>query len=359
MTKYPSLSEEIKNNMAKLLSPDFITGVFDERLAEYYKDFKEVKSLELTLYKKHLGRTSTVIVAKYKINYLTPDDQTKMLQIFVSAHSDGSRARAFAKNKYLYDRGFDKGNLRVTRPLFYLSDQYAYFYHGSIGRRLLSFFRENPEADLQPVFSLVATWMKKLHAFAYADKNFQWPVFTIDKMVPEPQHFINDFYRHNQDLGDLGQKLYDNILAQEKSYDANIKKTLIYGDNHPENIIIDSLHTKHLEMIDFSDVAVGDPMVDLGSFLQQFDFMSQTVMSRSKINQYKIAFVETYFGQSLNDIDIDYINRINLYQSWTALRSSTFLFYMKDVQNEIGDLLADCRMYLNLAQDSQRTINLF
>ena len=85
--------------------------------------------------------------------------------------------------------------------------------------------------------------------------------------------------------------------------------------------------------------------------------MGHNFVSRKDIDQYKLSFVESYFSKKLKNIDIEYINRINLYQSWTAMRSAIFLFYMKDVVNPIDDLLEDSVQYLELAKNNKRDIN--
>lgn len=359
MVKISPLAENIKQNIAQILNKNFVIKLLNDRLAEYYPDFVKIVKIKLTPYKKHLGVTSAVFVVEYNIQYLTTDQQTKQIEIFASAHSDSSRKGAYAKNKFIYDNGFSEGKYRATKPLFYLEEQYAYFYVSSVGRRLFSFFTENPQADLSNVFSLIAGWIKKLHSFDYQQDNFAWPQFSIAKMIPEPARFISDFKEHNLAQGELAEQLYKIMLNLEKEYSATINKALVYGDNHPENTIVASLETDYLEMIDFTDLTLADPMMDLGTFLQQFDFMGHNFISREKMNSYKIFFVEAYFEKKFELVNLEYIKRINLYQAWTALRSSTFLFYMKNTEHPITDLLADARRYLELIKDKQPTINLY
>ncbi|PIR06617.1 MAG: hypothetical protein COV55_03780 [Candidatus Komeilibacteria bacterium CG11_big_fil_rev_8_21_14_0_20_36_20] len=354
--KVKILPEETKQQIAKLVERKFIEATLKERLPEYYPDFECLKKLTLDPYKRHLGVTSAVFVVEYKIEYLNKKGENKLLDLFASAHSDGSRQAAYKKTTFLYQYGFNQGQYKVTRPLFFLPEQEAFFYEASIGRSLFNFFTQSPEEDLRPAFSLVVGWMKKLHNFNPRD--FDWPVFRISTMIPLPEKFIKDFYNDNQQQGQIVDELFQQMQKDENRFNKTIKKTLIYGDNHPENIIIRDLKADYLEMIDFTDVALGDPMIDLGTFLQQFDFMGHNFISREKMNDYKTFFVENYFQQSFSQIKIDYLNRINLYQSWTALRSATFLFYMKDVENPILDLLHDSQNYLQLAKQGQRIINL-
>jgi len=115
----------------------------------------------------------------------------------------------------------------------------------------------------------------------------------------------------------------------------------------------------YLKMIDLTDVCLGDPMIDLGTFLQQFDFMGHNFISRKKMNKYKDYFIKIYFNKEIKNINIKYINRINLYQSWTALRTSVFLFYMKDVNNPVFNLLKDSNKYLQLAENNKKEINIY
>ncbi|MBU1202578.1 aminoglycoside phosphotransferase family protein [Patescibacteria group bacterium] len=356
--KRRALSEKSKAKIARLVDHDFVEGIFRQHLPKYYPDFKTMLSISSDPYKRHLGVTSAVFVVEFKIKYLDKHGKTKNLDIFASAHSDGSRKGAYQKTKALYKHGFDKGQFRVTKPLFFLSEQKAFFYESSPGRSFFYFFTENPKADLSHSLKLIAGWAKKLHQTEFK-ANFKWPIFDIYDMVPSPNHFVGDFLLTDKRQGKLVDKLVKDMAKTKKAYDKTIKKTIIYGDYHPENVVIKSLEAKDLEMIDFTDIALGDPMMDLGTFLQQLDFMGHNFLSRKEMNEYKKYFVESYFEQDFEQIDIQFINRINLYQSWTALRTAVFLFYMKDIENPIDDLLEDSINHLKLARENNRNINLY
>ena len=352
------LSETTKQKIAQLIAKDFVCHIFNERLKKYYSDFKEVKSIETKPFKKHLGLTSAVFVVEYQIKYLSSQGALKDLDIFVSAHSDGSRKGAYEKTKTLYEHGFGQGKYRVTKPLFFLDEQQAFFYVASPGRSFFSFFLENTQADLTKAMELMAGWLKQLHNFDTKIANFKWPIFNILDMVPTPQKFVKDFYNSSDKLGQHMDNLVKDLQALDLEYRQKNKETLVYGDFHPENVIMRGLDVQDIEMIDFTDIALGDPMMDIGAFIQQFDFMGHNFISRPEIDRHKQSFVEIYFGQKFEEIDIEYINRINLYQSWTAMRTAVFLFYMKNVFNPIDDLLLDSIKYLDMAKNSQRAINI-
>lgn len=357
MKKKP-LSEKSKMKIAKLLELDFVRGVLDKHLKNHYPDFKKVKEISCEPYKKHLGIASAVFVVEYEVKYQTISNRQKSIDIFSSAHSDGSRWGAYQKTKVLYEHGFAKGKFRVTTPLFFLKEQKAFFYVASPGRSLFSFFTQNPKANLRPAMKLASGWIKKVHDFDTSLTNFPWATFKIGRMIPMPRFFIPDFYSSSKKMGKTVEDLVEGLKKQAAYYNRRNKAQLVYGDCHPENVIIKNLRAKDLEMIDFTDLALGDPMMDIGTFIQQFDFMGHNFISRKEMNNYKTFFVESYFGKKFNKIEIEYINRINIYQSWTALRTAVFLLYMKDVENPIDDLLADAVNYLELAQESKHKINL-
>jgi 3',5'-nucleoside bisphosphate phosphatase len=356
--KKKALTKQNKERMARLLEKSFAEKILQTHLPKYVDGFKKLESVALDPYKRHLGVTSAVFVVEYKVKYIDKHGKRKNMDVFAGAHSDGTKKEAYKKTKFLYEHGFGQGRYRVTRPLFFLKEQMAFFYEASIGRSLFYFFTQDPKADLCPSLTLAAGWIKKLHRFDTGKYKYDWPTFKISDMTPKPSKFKVDFSNQDKKQGKIVIGLTDDMVELENKFRKRMDKIIIYGDYHPENIIIRHLESKTLEMIDFTDLAYGDPMMDLGTFLQQLDFMGHNFISREQINKYKTFFISTYFKKSFEEIDIEYISRINLYQAWTALRTAIFLFYMKDVENPIADLLEDCQGYLAAVKEEKRVINL-
>ncbi len=349
--------EEQKKKVALLNDELFIKDCFNQNLGKYYPDFVEVKQLDLHAYKKHVGKTSAVFVVGYKVEYLAKDNSIKKIKLVATGHSDGSRKLAFAKLNYLYQHGFNDGKYLVTKPLFYLEENLAFVYEASIGHRLFSFFKADEYLNLANAMNLAAAWVKKLHHLEL-DETFAWPKFSVNHIGPSVQKFFTDIISHNEVLGKRVEKMLADIKNHEEKFQQNLKPCLVYGDYHPENVILTSLEAKQIKMIDFTDVALGDPMVDLGSFLQQLDFMGHRFFSRAKVNYEKEYFITSYFGQKIQDIPAEFFPRINLYQAWVALRTAAFLFYMhKD--DSVNLLLDEVEKYLVLVESGERKINLY
>jgi aminoglycoside phosphotransferase (APT) family kinase protein len=177
-------------------------------------------------------------------------------------------------------------------------------------------------------------------------------------MRPQPEILVADFMKSNLVVAGKLQNSLSEMMALEKDWSMRINKTLIHGDYHLENIIVSDIEPGHIKVIDFTDLAWGDPCLDLGGFLQQFDFMLQNTLSRQQINDYKIYFIEAYFEASFSDIDPVFISRINLYQAWTTLRTIALLFYTKDSRHELENLLVEMENHLVLARRHLVQINL-
>ena len=172
------LSKETQHNIAKVIDRKFIRHLLCENLPKHYDNYQKLLSFKLDPYKRHISPRNVVFVVEFKIKYQDKVGHSHNLDIFCSAHSDGSRKDAYKNCKFLYEHGFDKGNFRVTKPLFYLVKQKAFFYEASPGRSFLNFFTQEPEANLKPTFKLIVAWIKKIHNFD-TKLDFSLPIFNV------------------------------------------------------------------------------------------------------------------------------------------------------------------------------------
>lgn len=349
---------KIKENMDKLLDFDFISNTFNQKMGQFYSDFKKVNNIVFHTYKRHVGKTSMIVVVEYVLSYESTDGQIKNASIFSSAHSDGSRTKAFYSQSYLYEHGFDQGNFLVGRPLFYLDEQFAFFYVAVMGRTLRKLMKEKTGQNFSAILDLAAQWIKKLHNCPMDNANKFTP-FEFSEMTPKPARFLEDMSKIYPELGQrLAQTFHRLAELKEKNFNT-FPVSIIHGDYHPENIIVKSSELGTIKVIDFTDLSLGDPMVDLGSFIQQIDFMGFECLSRKDINNYKLSFLEYYFSKKFEDIDINDLKRINLYQAWVVLRTTLLLFYAKSASHPLGELIDEIDRYLTLAEEGQRKINLY
>jgi thiamine kinase-like enzyme len=102
----------------------------------------------------------------------------------------------------------------------------------------------------------------------------------------------------------------------------------VHGDAHPENII--KMGKRKIAVIDFTDLCLTDFTRDLGTFLQQLEYMcGRKIADKKYAEKVKKLFLEEYF-KYVKDVenDLDVEERIETYYYWTAMRTATH-FLMK------------------------------
>lgn len=344
--------------MDKLTDKKFMTDLFNGRLSGFYPGFDRVEDINFRIYKRHLGRSSMILVLEYVIEYYDQEGALKKINIFASAHSDGSREKSFYAQSYLYANGFAEGSYLVGRPLFYLAEQFAFFYEAAMGRTLRKIIKQAPEIDVPHIIKLAAQWVKKLHNCPVS-KGHHFSNFDLNGTSPQPEKFLQDLGSVYPELGQRLAVIYERLTALQEQSAQNFKPTIIHGDYHPENIIFKSSLPDQVMVIDFTDLALGDPMLDLGSFIQQLDFMCFDIFSREHINQLKNNFLGYYFDKDFTKLNADDLSRVNVYQAWVALRTTLLLFYAKSAKSSLAELITEIEQYLLLAEDKKLQVNLY
>ena len=88
--------------------------------------------------------------------------------------------------------------------------------------------------------------------------------------------------------------------------------------------------TKKIAVIDFTDICLTDFARDIGTFLQQLEFMcSRKVEEKGYTDKIKKLFMDSYFAMSKTELNESVKDRIATYYHWTAMRTATF-FLIKD-----------------------------
>ena len=343
----------------QLLEPAFIKELLPPVLAAYYKGFEKLTDLTLTVYKQHYrDRHHWRFVIGCQLDLVINHQNQKEL-VVIGASSDGSKKIAYDNLKLLRSLGFDHGPLQVTAPIAYLPHLQAVIYEGVAGQPLYHYLEKQPTmGEMLKPLELASSWLRKLHALspqtfpaeAIRGYDFQVIIKYLQGFIPTFQKFST---RQGQKLGDALNKIqkYEQQLRLEPPH-------LVYGDYHPENIILSSLDSPLLTMIDLTDLSLGDRYRDIGTFLQQFDFMSQRFLARPDINNLKKHFVSGYFKESFHLLDAPDMMRINLFQALTAVRSSVWMFDYSYGRRASLEVLNDSLLYLEKIERHEVSINL-
>ncbi len=318
------------NIILHLFNEQFIIDLFKERVLPKYPDFVDIKKIKIEPIKKNIWETTFHVVIKFKTTFLTSEGKIKKLDIYCTAHSNEPRKNVYDGLKYLWDNGFCQGRFTIPHPLFYSNQFKAVFYRGVQGHNLYYYIRTKNYTEVESIVIKAAAWFAKLHTLPIEKaRNFNKENSRIATVFPHSEFtltkikssYSNFYHIYKQALGIF-------IDQEEKFLRSTQRRWLVHGDAHPENII--KISKTKLAMIDFTDICLADFARDLGTFWQQFEYMSiRKVKDRKYPEKIKSLFLENYLVYTKIKLDKALQRRINNYYNWTAIRTATF-FLLKD-----------------------------
>lgn len=218
----------------------------------------------------------------------------------------------------------------MPHPLFFSDYFNGYFYRGVPGRTLYYYLGKKNYPVIEDVVAKAGAWFAKLHGMPTAGaENFNPENSRIETVFPGSSHVLEKINRIYNNFYEPCREIYKIINQKEKEFFINDKhRYLIHGDAHAKNVI--KMSEDKIAIIDFTDICLADYARDLGSFLQQLDFMgSEKINDPAYVEKIKKIFFDNYLLHSKIKIDGYARERINNYYNWTALRTATF-FLLKD-----------------------------
>jgi len=320
------------NKINNLLDKKFVFDLFKKEILPKYAEFSDIKEIKTRLIKDNIWVSTYHVVIEYQTTFINSEKKLETLPIYCTAHSDEPRLNSFEALSFLWQNGFNKGNLAIPKPLFYSPDFKAFFYQGISGENLYQYIRRKDENTIESVVVKVAAWFAKLHhlgALAKAAKNFNPLNSRIETIIPGMAQALTKVKNSQPRYFEICRRVYEIINQEEKDFFASTKKLwLIHGDAHPENVII--INKNKIGVIDFTDICLADYARDLGTFLQQLEFMMlHKIENQLEVEKIKQLFLNSYCKNAKITLDDDIKKRINNYYNWASLRTAIF-FLLKD-----------------------------
>ncbi|MFH1522971.1 MAG: phosphotransferase [Patescibacteria group bacterium] len=318
------------NKILKLFDEQYVIKLFKKEVLPRYPDFSDIKKIQITPIKKYIWAETYHVVIKFETSFLTKDGKKKKLPLYCSGHSDEPRKNVYNGLKYLWDNGFSKGYLTIPHPLFYSSYFKAVFYRGVKGHNLYYYIGRNNYSEIKAITIKAASWFAKLHTSpTIKAKNFNKENSRIATVIPNHKIVLKSVKRRYEKYYNIYEKAFEILIGREEEFlNSTKKRWLIHGDAHPENII--RMSKNKLAVIDFTDLCLADFARDLGTFFQQFEYMSSRKgIRKDYIVKMKALFLKNYLKESKKNKDSDLRERIDTYYNWTVLRTATF-FLLKD-----------------------------
>jgi len=339
------------NKILNLFQEDFVIDYFKKKILPIYPDFKQIEKVKIIPHKKHIWEHTYHVVVEFETTFLTTDNKKTKLPIFCTAHSDEPRKNVYTALKYLWDRGFGSGYLSVPHPLFYSNVFQGTFYRGVVGQHLYYYIRKNDRETIEQIIPKAATWFAKLHNTKNSDsRNFNKINSRIKTVMPGVKHIFERISRDHPEYLNFYKDSYKIFIEKETVFFNSAKKRwLVHGDAHPENII--KMSKNKIAVIDFTDLCLADFARDLGTFVQQLEYMmNRKINDSSYTKKITALFIDSYFSKSKNIKANNFVSeRIKTYYNWTGLRTATHFLLKENPEPERAKkLINDIKKSFNI-----------
>ncbi len=314
------------NKILKLFDTKVVIELFEKNVLPLYPEFEKIKSIKINTYKKGIwGKKYYHVVLEFDTVFITKDGKRKKLPIFCSAHHSEPRENVHDVLNFLWEKSFSKGHLTVPHPLFYSKYYKAVFYRGLSGHTLYHYIKRNDREKINEMLPKVAAWFVKLHSLdTWGARNFNRQNSRIKTVLPGSKNILHRLSYQYPKYIYIYEAAYDYFIKSENKYLNNKKnkKCLIHGDAHPDNVI--KIGKRKVGAIDFADMSISDPARDIGSFLQQLDYMGKRkIGDKVYVNKMKKTFLNSYLKTAKIKMSDSLKKRIEMYYNWTTLRTAT------------------------------------
>ena len=317
-----------------------IEQLLNKRLAEIQPVMSDIVVHSVQVVKQTFHLDYYNLVAVYSLSCLE-NGIKKDLTIYCSAHSNESRRQTMANLQLLWRKNIPNSQFQANRPLFYEPGCRALFYVGLPGRNLFQCFENGHQTEINGYLQLTAEWLARLHRLTLGLND--WPggrEQRIGNVVPGRIRALEKVQENCPQYYSRFVKLYDLLEQREASHWPNCDNlTMIHGDLHPENVVIND---DGAAIIDWADASIGDPARDLGSFMQQLVFMGQRhIDDENYWQQAQSLFLETYHRAVGINPPADWQKRLKTYYYFTAFRTAIYFITKSGPEPQRADGLLD------------------
>lgn len=312
--------------ITQLFNPDFVKQYLAKNAPEFVKN-NDLSDLTITPIKRDIGITSYHVVIRFD------SASCKDMPIFCSAHSKENRENPYHALAYIEKNSPTDPSFLIPKPLFFDKEMSAFFYQGHEGKNFL-YFLKNESFDISEYIKKTAKWISTLHSIPTGKaENYNKENSKIKTTIPGPEKFIPKIQRIFPEFLDQIRTAFEKISSEEEELFLKLdKKCLIHGDLHPENVIITK--TGDVSIIDFTDACLSDWTRDVGNFIQQLGYMSRGARDEKETEKNQKLFYDEYLKERSISSSQEIEKRIELYKSWSALRSTIYFLTKADPEPE-------------------------
>jgi len=305
----------------------YLRDLFQRRIKDIDPQGEKILRIDNYFIKEHFDNNFFHYVLYNNVTLKTVTGLRKRYIVLAISFSGHKRKKMYQALELAYHHDFAKGGVVVPQPLWYVDEIMTAFYIGVPGENLLEHIK-NGYLNLK-IIKKIAQGLTKFHQII-PSKKLKLKKHSFAPIYLDPINVINRKY--NKDTL-LAKDALTQFSQLKKIQPKLIKDNYLFshGDFHPENVIINKFNNNQVIFIDFSEICLAPVYYDIASFLQQLRFMTLNYLSLKEYQQMEYVFLSTYFNN--HHIDQEIINKINLYKSWTALKSVIYFMIFEDKTN--------------------------
>jgi len=321
------MNKNEKNIPNLITDKEYIKNLFKSRLTDIDSQAKHLVFLRSYPIKEHFDNDFFHYVILHNLTIKTKRDLRRRYKIFSASFSGHGRKKMYQLLELAHESKFNDNESVTPQPLWYVDEIMSAFYIGVPGQNLLEHIKNgNLNRDL---IKRTARALFKLHQLKPSKEiNLEKHKFSLNFL--DPTDVIEREHNKRDNLAHQIKSQFKLLKHISKQINSN-KSHLSHGDFHPENVIVNEFKTKQIAIIDFSESCLAPIYYDIASFLQQLQFMTKSYITPSQYYHAEKMFLDAYFNEV--DISPEVKSSINLYKSWTALKSAVYFIIFKDKDN--------------------------
>lgn len=331
-----------------ITNPDYLENFFNGHITDIDRHGQQVVQLRCYKIKQYLDNQFFHYVLQNNLTIELKNGLRRRYKIFCVSFSGHKRRQMYQVLDLAYHHGFDQGAAIVPRPLWYVNHLMAAFYVGVPGQNFLEHLK-NGNLNFKLAKEL-GRGLLQLHQIKIKPHNLSLSKHSFSLDYLDPTTVLDrDYNKKTKMAGDVKQQ-FKNLKAIYKKL-IDDKPVLSHGDFHPENVIVHEFKNNKLAIIDFSETCLAPVYYDIASFLQQMEFMTRSYITPGQYAKLERAFLTGYWNEVI--INDQMQAKINLYKSWTALKSAVYFMIFEDQVNQ-----GFAKYLLRRSQEFREGINL-
>ncbi|MFC1622431.1 phosphotransferase family protein [Patescibacteria group bacterium] len=329
-----------------LLDQKYMVNFFNKRKKDIDKNIEKIIRVEIYPVKKRIEKDRFHLVVIYEVFYRIKNSEKIIQQkIVCSCAANHDRKKYYKVLKLVYKKVKNEKDFRVPNPLWYINNLQSMFYKGIKGGNLLN--RLNHKKDIEKSVVQLANFLAVFHNIKNK-RNLKIKEKEFSLKYLDPTNLLDKAPAEREKYKMKSLDIFKKIKKYENDID-NFKFRLSHGDMHLENVFFND-YWQRTYVIDFSEACLASPAYDLGSFLQQLSFQPRENINEKMFSELKKLFLDEYFFKANYDVreKKEITKLINLYQAWTALKSTIwYIGYEEDKFKTIERLINQAEYFLD------------